>query len=103
MVQSGNFFQLRPINDVDATIGQADKPDTWPAQPDPRWHIQLDRASLIGIFTGNINPNTRRSEGGFYPTRIIIISARSLICALARWRYCAPKHQQRRARGAEKG
>lgn len=46
---------------------QPGKPDTWPAKVKPEWHIQLDRPSLIGIYTGEINNDTRRSEGGFYP------------------------------------
>lgn len=46
---------------------QPGRPDTWPATPDPSWHIQLDRAALLGIYTGQIDPNARRSEGGFYP------------------------------------
>lgn len=48
-------------------ISQADKPDTWPAQNPATWHIQLDRESLLGIYTGEINDNARRSDGGFYP------------------------------------
>ena len=48
-------------------INQEDRPDTWPAQNPAQWHIQLDRASLLGIYTGEINENARRSEGGFYP------------------------------------
>ncbi|UTV30472.1 hypothetical protein [Photobacterium atrarenae] len=50
-----------------ALINQPDKPDTHPATNPSTWHIQLDRESLLGIYTGNINPNSRRSEGGFYP------------------------------------
>ncbi len=46
---------------------QADKPDTWPAKNPAEWYIQLDRESLIGIYTGKFNENARRSEGGFYP------------------------------------
>lgn len=48
-------------------ISQPDKPDTWPAQNPATWHIQLDRKSLLGIYTGEINENARRSTGGFYP------------------------------------
>lgn len=48
-------------------INQPDRPDTWPAQNPATWHIQLDRTSLLGIYTGEINENARRSEGGFYP------------------------------------
>lgn len=48
-------------------ISQPDKPDTWPAQNPATWHIQLDRPSLLGIYTGEINEQARRSEGGFYP------------------------------------
>ncbi len=43
------------------------KPDTWPAQIPAKWYIQLDRKSLIGMYTGDIDPNAPRSEGGFYP------------------------------------
>lgn len=56
-----------PPSQYRALISQPGKPDTWPAQVDPKWYIQLDRPSLIGIYTGEINPNARRSEGGFYP------------------------------------
>ena len=46
---------------------QADKPITWPAQNPPKWYIQLDRQSLIGIYTGEFNENAPRSTGGFFP------------------------------------
>jgi hypothetical protein len=48
-------------------ISQPGRPDTWPAEVPAKWHIQLDRAALIGIYTGHINENAPRSEGGFYP------------------------------------
>ncbi len=48
-------------------LRQPGKPDTWPAQVPAKWFIQLDRRSLIGIYTGEISKNPRRSEGGFYP------------------------------------
>lgn len=48
-------------------VGQTDKPDTWPAENPPRWYVQMDRESLIGIYTGEMTANPRRSEGGFYP------------------------------------
>ena len=48
-------------------ITQPGKPDTWPAKVNSEWFIQLDRASLLGIYTGEINEDARRSEGGFYP------------------------------------
>ncbi|MGJ7513742.1 hypothetical protein ACSFE6_05310 [Pseudomonas baetica] len=48
-------------------LNQPGKPDTWPAQETPEWHIQLDRKALIGMYTGEIDPNARRSEGGFFP------------------------------------
>jgi hypothetical protein len=50
-----------------ALLSQPGRPDTWPAQNPARWYIQFDRESLIGIYTGRINENARRSEGGFYP------------------------------------
>lgn len=56
-----------PVAQYRELTSQPGKPDTWPAQPDPRWHIQLDRASLMGIYTGEFKPAARRSEGGFYP------------------------------------
>lgn len=56
-----------PLSQYRDLIAQPGKPDTWPAQPNPAWYIQLDRPSLLGIFTGQINPEARRSEGGFYP------------------------------------
>ena len=46
---------------------QPDKPMTWPAQNPPEWYIQLDRQSLIGIYTGEFNNNAPRSTGGFFP------------------------------------
>ena len=46
---------------------QLDKPITWPAQNPPNWYIQLDRQSLIGIYTGEFNKNAPRSTGGFFP------------------------------------
>ena len=39
----------------------------WPAQNPPQWYIQLDRQSLIGIYTGEFNRNAPRSTGGFFP------------------------------------
>lgn len=56
-----------PSNEYRQLIHQAGKPDTWPAQNPAQWFIQLDRESLLGIFTGKINEQARRSEGGFYP------------------------------------
>lgn len=56
-----------PIAKYRELISQPDKPDTHPATNPSRWHIQLDRESLLGIYTGNINEDARRSEGGFYP------------------------------------
>lgn len=50
-----------------ALLNQPGKPDTYPAQETPEWHIQLDRKALIGMYTGQIDPNARRSEGGFFP------------------------------------
>lgn len=48
-------------------LNQPNKPDTWPSKIPAEWFIQLDRESLLGIYTGYINPDARRSEGGFYP------------------------------------
>ena len=56
-----------PPNEYRQLISQPDKPDTWPAHNPPKWFIQLDRESLIGMYTGEIDPNAPRSEGGFYP------------------------------------
>ncbi len=56
-----------PVGQYRQLISQPGKPDTWPAVNPPRWHIQLDRKSLLGIYTGEINENARRSEGGFFP------------------------------------
>jgi len=50
-----------------ALITQPNRPDTWPAQSPAEWYIQLDRESLLGIYTGQIHEDARRSEGGFYP------------------------------------
>jgi hypothetical protein len=46
---------------------QPNKPITWPAQNPPKWYIQMDRQSLIGIYTGEFNNNAPRSTGGFFP------------------------------------
>jgi hypothetical protein len=46
---------------------QHNKPITWPAQNPPKWYIQMDRQSLIGIYTGEFNNNAPRSTGGFFP------------------------------------
>lgn len=56
-----------PADKYRELISQPGKPDTWPSQVDAEWFIQLDRESLLGIYTGEINDNARRSEGGFYP------------------------------------
>jgi hypothetical protein len=56
-----------PPNEYRELITQPDKPDTWPSKIPAEWFIQLDRESLLGIYTGFINPEARRSEGGFYP------------------------------------
>ncbi len=56
-----------PAGQYRELASQADKPDTWPAQDPAEWFIQLDRESLIGMYTGHINPDARRSEGGFFP------------------------------------
>jgi hypothetical protein len=56
-----------PPNEYRKLITQSDKPDTWPAHNPTKWFIQLDRKSLIGMYTGDIDPNAPRSEGGFYP------------------------------------
>lgn len=48
-------------------LNTPNKPDNWPATNPSSWYIQLDRASLIGIYTGEMTENPRRSEGGFYP------------------------------------
>lgn len=56
-----------PVSAYRKLISQPGKPDTWPAKVDPQWHIQLDRESLLGIYTGKVNPDARRSEGGFFP------------------------------------
>lgn len=56
-----------PPGDYRELLSLPGKPVTWPAQNPAKWYIQLDRASLIGIYTGDINPDAPRSEGGFYP------------------------------------
>jgi hypothetical protein len=48
-------------------LATPDMPDNWPATTPATWYMQLDRASLIGIYTGEMSENPRRSEGGFYP------------------------------------
>ena len=56
-----------PADTYRKLISQPGKPDTWPSKVNAEWFIQLDRASLLGIYTGQINDDARRSEGGFYP------------------------------------
>ncbi|MFN3213706.1 MAG: hypothetical protein ACE37M_11405 [Henriciella sp.] len=56
-----------PPSEYRKLINQPDKPDTWPSKIPAEWFIQLDRESLLGIYTGYTNPDARRSEGGFYP------------------------------------
>ena len=56
-----------PAMDYRNLASQKDKPITWPAQNPPRWYIQQDRQSLIGIYTGQFNENALRSTGGFFP------------------------------------
>ncbi len=56
-----------PVSKYRMLVSQPDKPDTWPAKEKPEWHIQLDRKALLGIYTGEIDPDARRSEGGFFP------------------------------------
>jgi hypothetical protein len=56
-----------PPNDYIKLINQPGKLDTWPSHNPTKWFIQLDRKSLIGMYTGDIDPNAPRSEGGFYP------------------------------------
>jgi len=46
---------------------QPNKAVTWPAKNPPEWYIQMDRQSLIGIYTGEFNMNAPRSTGGFFP------------------------------------
>ena len=46
---------------------QPNKPETWPAKNPPEWYIQMDRQSLIGIYTGEFNNEASRSTGGFFP------------------------------------
>lgn len=44
------------------------KGDTYPATNPPTFYQQLDREALYGIYLGTpVNPNARKSEGGFYP------------------------------------
>ncbi|MDR3453897.1 MAG: hypothetical protein P4L96_14070 [Rhodoferax sp.] len=46
----------------------AKKSSTFPATAPPTWYQQLDRDALYGIYLGTpLNPNARKSEGGFYP------------------------------------
>ncbi len=44
-----------PANQYRQLVEQPGKPDKWPAQNPAKWFIQLDRESLLGIFTGKIN------------------------------------------------
>jgi len=48
-------------------VHQEGKPPTHPATNPPTWFIQYDRAFLLGIYTGQMPENPRRSTGGFYP------------------------------------
>lgn len=56
-----------PVEKYRKLVTQPNKPAGFPATNPSTWHIQLDRQSLLGIYTGKINPEARRSSGGFYP------------------------------------
>ncbi|WP_286298940.1 hypothetical protein [Vibrio apostichopi] len=56
-----------PVDKYRELVSQPNKPVGFPATNPSTWHIQLDRESLLGIYTGKINPEARRSTGGFYP------------------------------------
>ncbi|WP_050906386.1 hypothetical protein [Vibrio campbellii] len=56
-----------PVEKYRKLVTQPNKPAGFPATNPATWHIQLDRESLLGIYTGKINPEARRSSGGFYP------------------------------------
>ncbi len=72
-LQAGQFPRLNvaaigiPKSQYLALLNQPGKPDTHPAKEVPEWHIQLDRKALLGMYTGDIDVNARRSEGGFFP------------------------------------
>ncbi|MGF1852606.1 hypothetical protein L4C44_11975 [Vibrio satsumensis] len=56
-----------PVEKYRELVSQPNKPAGFPATNPSTWHIQLDRESLLGIYTGKVNPEARRSTGGFYP------------------------------------
>ena len=56
-----------PVEKYRELVTQPNKPAGFPATNPSTWHIQLDRKSLLGIYTEQINPEARRSTGGFYP------------------------------------
>lgn len=56
-----------PTDEYRKLVLAPERPETWPAFNPAGWFIQLDRPSLLGMYTGKINEDARRSEGGFYP------------------------------------
>tara|TARA_Y100001970_G_C13910232_1_gene688129 strand:- start:130 stop:816 length:687 start_codon:yes stop_codon:yes gene_type:complete len=43
------------------------RPFAHPATNPPTWYLQYDRKFLIGMYTGEMPDNARKSTGGFYP------------------------------------
>lgn len=56
-----------PVPTYKAMRNQPGKPDTWPAQPTPEWHVQHPRPAVATIFTGGHESMTARGGGEFYP------------------------------------
>lgn len=56
-----------PVPTYKALRNQPGKPDTWPAQEVPEWHVQHPRAAVATIFTGGHESMTARGGGEFYP------------------------------------
>ena len=54
-----------PADEYRELISQPGRPGTWPAQNPAQWFIQLDRKSLSGMYTGDIDPDAPRRTAGF--------------------------------------
>jgi hypothetical protein len=56
-----------PVPQYQSLRAQPGKPATWPAKPEPEWHVQHPRAAVASIFTGDHDKDTARGGGEFYP------------------------------------
>ncbi|MGE4657986.1 MAG: hypothetical protein AAEI08_03525 [Gammaproteobacteria bacterium] len=56
-----------PTQQYRELISQPNKLDTWPTHNPPEWFIQLDRKSLIGMYTGDIVLMLQGARDAFIP------------------------------------